>query len=123
MYKVHQDATLLPLYLEAETLNREGVSIPAVNVSASRDAAGKTHLSLCNLSAEEKAEVEVEVRGASSPKGAVGTMLCAPKTDSRNDFAKPDEVVPKAFEGARVEGGKLRMSLPPMSVVVVELSL
>jgi alpha-L-arabinofuranosidase len=122
MYKIHQDATLLPLYLEAETLEREGVAIPALSASASRDAAGATHLSICNLEVEGKAEVEVEVRGAPSPKGAVGSLLCAPRTDSRNDFDSPDDVAPKPYEGARLEAGKLRLSLPPMSVLVVELT-
>ncbi len=121
MYKVHQDAALLPLHLEAETLEREGFSIPAISASASRDASGKTHLSLCNLDALEGAEVAVSLRGAPALGKVAGSILSASRTDARNDFAKPDAVAPKPFEGARIEGGTLGLRVPPMSVVVLEL--
>jgi len=122
MYSAHQDATLLPLYLEAERIDRGELSIPKVSASASRDDAGKVHVSLCNLHADEAAEVRVELRGAAgAPKGARGRLLTASTMDARNDFAHPDAVAPAPFE-AKAEGGKLVASLPPMSVAVVELS-
>jgi alpha-N-arabinofuranosidase len=122
MYKVHQDATLLPLTLDAEAIEEGGASLPALSASASRDAEGRTHLSLCNLRVEKDAELEIEVRGlASALAGATGRVLTAPRMDARNDFGEPGAVVPKAFEGAKVEGGKLKLRLPPMSVAVLEL--
>lgn len=124
MYKVHQDATLLPLYLEGDKVERDGVSLPQLSASASRDESGKLHLSLCNLHVEKEAEVEVELRGSlRPPKGAVGRILASPDMDSHNDFARPDEVSPMAYEGTEVEGGKLKLRVPPMAVVVLELSL
>lgn len=120
MYKVHQDATHLPLYLQSERIEEAGLSIPKLSASASRDSGGKLHLSLCNLSATDKASVEVELRGTAGPKSAEGRLLAAPKTDSHNDFAHPSEVAPRPYE-ARIEGGRVLAELPPMSVAVVEL--
>ncbi len=121
MYKVHQDATLLPLVLDCDRI--EEAALPAVSASASRDAKGRTHLSLCNLHIEKEAELEVELRGLPAAlKGASGRIVAAPTMDGRNDFAAPNRVVPKAFEGAKVEGGKLKLRLPPMSVAVLELA-
>jgi alpha-N-arabinofuranosidase len=125
MYKVHQDATLLPLHLDCDRLTREGVELPRLSASASRDAEGRTHLSLCNLSAEEGTEVRIELRGfaaggAGAPVSARGRLLSAPEMDSRNDFERPNEVAPVDYE-AKVEGGKLLAKLPPMSVAVLEI--
>ena len=49
MYAVHQDAKWLPTELQCGDYQFEQEKIPALNVSASRDAAGKIHVSLCNL--------------------------------------------------------------------------
>jgi alpha-L-arabinofuranosidase len=124
MYKVHQGATLLPLGLEGETIGEHGVSIPAVSASASRGESGEVHLSLCNLHVEKEARVEVELRGpGATPKSASGRILSASSMDARNDFAAPGAVAPRVFEGARIEGGRLKLGLPPMSVLVLELEL
>ena len=49
MYKVHHDATLLPTELAGPEYAFEDGKVPALNVSASRDGAGKVHVSLGNL--------------------------------------------------------------------------
>ncbi|MGC4073722.1 MAG: hypothetical protein QM760_14675 [Nibricoccus sp.] len=41
--------------------------------------------------------------------------------DSHNTFDAPSVVAPKAFDGAKLEGGKLVVALPAKSVVVLEL--
>jgi alpha-N-arabinofuranosidase len=49
MYKVHQDAKYLPIKLNSPDYEVDDKKIPAINVSASQDAAGKVHISLVNL--------------------------------------------------------------------------
>lgn len=120
MYKVHHDATLVPSVVQAERLKTEGVSLPAVDASVSKDAQGRLHLSLCNLSDEREAPVEIEVRGGASPTRGRGRILSSDKIDGRNEFANPEAVVPKDWEFGS-EGGRLLAKLPPMSVAVVEL--
>ena len=122
MYTVHQGATLLPIALRGDQIQRHGLTVPALSASASRDAAGRVHLSVTNLDTEERAQVEVEVRGAPPVGRADGRILTAPRMDSRNDFGSPRVVIPVPFEGATVERGMLRLKLPPMSVVVLELA-
>jgi alpha-N-arabinofuranosidase len=122
MYKAHQDATALPLFLEGDRIEESGVSIPQISASASRDAEGKTHLSLCNLHVEKEARVEIELRGAAVlPKAAKGRVLSSKSMDGRNGFDAPREVEPREF-AARIELGKVVADLPPMSVVVLEVS-
>ncbi len=122
MYKVHQDATYLPVFLEDEGYEMEGKRLPLVSASASMDDAGRIHVSLCNLHHEKEAEVAMEIRGV-EPKGKPGgRILTAPKMDSHNDFKNPDAVKPAAFDGTRGAKGSLTVKLPARSVVVLELS-
>ena len=49
MYQVHQDATRIPLTVEADSYEFGETKIPSLHASASRDDEGAVHLSVCNL--------------------------------------------------------------------------
>ena len=51
---------------------------------------------------------------------AAGQTLSAPKVDSVNTFDAPNTVAPKAVS-AKVEGGKLTITVAPASVTVLGL--
>ena len=38
-----------------------------------------------------------------------------------NSFENPNNIVPVAYDGAKLNGNKLTVKLPPVSVVVLEL--
>ncbi len=63
MYKVHQDATLLPIDLRCDEYSYGEQRMPGISASASRDQAGRVHLSLCNLNPHQAAELRCELRG------------------------------------------------------------
>jgi alpha-N-arabinofuranosidase len=121
MYTVHHDAVLLPLTVTSAALyGFEGDSIPAVSASASRDRRGVVHLTMSNLDPNQARTVEAELRGTSAT-AASGRILTAPAINSHNTFERPDVVRPAPFAGAQVKGGRLSVTLPPKSVVVLEL--
>ncbi len=120
MYTVHHDAVALPLVLEPGRYAFGGDSVPAVSASASRDRRGVVHVTMTNLDPNGARTVEAEVRGA-AVAGAAGRVLTAPAITSLNTFEQPDAVRPAPFDGARVAGGRLTVTLPPRSVVVLEL--
>lgn len=122
MYKVHHDAELLDLKLTSGEYSHDGESIPQVSASASRDAEGRIHISLCNTSPDAAAETVIELRGLAGANVKVtGTELTASAMDAHNTFEQPDNVKPQPFTGFTVEGGELRVKLSPMSVTVLEL--
>ena len=51
---------------------------------------------------------------------ANGQVLAAPKVDSVNTFEVPNAVAPKPYS-AKASGKKLKLKLPPASVIVVAL--
>jgi len=121
MYKVHQDATLLPLDLQCNVYQFGDQAIPAISASASRDPAGRIHLSLCNLDPNEPAEVACELRGAKVDH-VTGRVLTANAMNAHNTFDQPEAVRPASLGDARLEGETLRVRLPSKSVVVLEMS-
>jgi alpha-N-arabinofuranosidase len=120
MYKAHHDATLLPADVQCERYEFDGVSIPALSASASRDDEGRAHLSVSNLDPNRAMDVECVLRGIDA-RGVSGRILTAEAMNAHNTFDRPDAVRPAEFDGARMEKGTIRLALPAKSVVVIEI--
>jgi alpha-N-arabinofuranosidase len=121
MFKVHQDATRISLNLKTDEYRFGESSIPQVSASASRDGEGKIHLTLSNANPNISAEVSCDVQGLVAGSVA-GRVLTADKMTAHNTFQIPDQVRPLAFEGAELRGSDLAITMPAMSVVLLELS-
>ncbi len=120
MYKPFQDATALPVKLVTPDYVFGQQKIPAVSATAARATNGKVYVALVNVLPNESATVSANLVGLAA-KGATGRILTAPAIDSHNTFATPHAVEPAAFTGATVAEGKLTVTLPAKSVVVLEL--
>jgi alpha-N-arabinofuranosidase len=119
MYKVHHDATRLPVEIKSPEYKLGEQAIPAVSVSASRGEEG-VHVSLVNAHATQAASVSCELAGVTATT-VKGRILTNEKLDAHNTFAEPDRVKPAEFSGAKLADGKLTVDLPPRSVVVLSL--
>ena len=119
MFKVHQGATALPLQLATPDYVVGENKIPAVSASASRDAAGKIHLSLTNADSNNAITLECRLMGASA-QSVSGRVLSAPAVNAHNTFTEPNAVAPQPFNGATLAGNSLDVTLPAKSVVVLE---
>lgn len=120
LYKVHQDAVLLPISVNADAYTFAGESVPAVSASASRDQQGRIHISLVNLDPNRGRSVRAEIRGQRF-SAVTGQVLTANAMNAHNTFEQPNTVQPTTFNGARVSGNTLTIDLPAKSVVVLEV--
>jgi alpha-N-arabinofuranosidase len=120
MYKVHQDARFLPVALITPDYKFGARTMPMVDATASRDAAGRVHLSLVNVDPNVAVTVSCELEGLAA-KTVTGRILTAPEMNAHNTFDTPDVVMPKTFTGATLNTGKLSVVLPSKSVVTLEL--
>jgi len=120
MYKVHHDATLLPVELQSNEYQFGNDKIPALNVSASKDSSGRIHISLCNLDPSNAAEVRCALEGA-EPKGMFGRVLTAEDMTAHNTFENPQVVKPAIFSDFKLEGNMFTTTLPAKSVVVLAI--
>ncbi|MEU5153760.1 alpha-L-arabinofuranosidase C-terminal domain-containing protein [Glycomyces sp. NPDC021274] len=123
MNKGHQDAASLRVDAPAGIPTREvdGKELPTVSVSASRKD-GRLLVSLSNLDAEAGQDVEIDLRG-----GGLGefesVILTADTLQAHNTPEALEAVAPRAYEGVKVEGSKLRVHLPAHSFVTVSGAL
>ncbi|WP_207427943.1 alpha-N-arabinofuranosidase [Pedobacter sp. SYSU D00535] len=121
MYNVHQDATLIPLKIEAANEYKMGnESLPAVSASASKAKNGLVHISLTNIDHKNSREISIDVKDLKA-NAVSGRILTSKKVQDYNSFENPTLIKPVAFKGASIKGGKLNVKLPPVSVVVLEL--
>jgi alpha-L-arabinofuranosidase len=120
MYKVHQDAELLDMYLQETEYVYGKEKVPQVSASCSVDGEGRINVSLCNLNPKEDVFIKCELRGDNKTK-VEGTVLMADRMNALNDFRNLDAVKPKIFEGAVIKDNMLEVNLPRMSVTVLTL--
>jgi alpha-N-arabinofuranosidase len=119
MYVPFQNATFVPVTFDAGTYTHGDVSLPRVDAIAAKDAAGKLWLALTNLDPIRPAEIEASVAGV-PVRSAAGETLTAPRVDSVNTFEAPLTVAPKPV-AARIQGGKVSLTLEPKSVTVISV--
>ncbi|MFK2919102.1 alpha-N-arabinofuranosidase [Dyella koreensis] len=120
MYQVFQGATSLPLDVRAPDYVFGNVHVPGVQASAGRDAAGVVHVGLVNPSPDKPVRLHVRLSGAQA-KSIKGRVLTAPAITSINTFDHPGVVKPEPLAGMSSSGGEWVLSLPPRSVVVLDM--
>jgi alpha-N-arabinofuranosidase len=118
MYVPFQDATFVPVSLDAGKYVHGDIELPRVDAVAARDAGGRLWLAVANLDARRPARVQVDV--GTQLRRVSGETLTAPKLDSVNTFAAPSTVTPQPL-AAKLSGGKASLTLAPASVSVVSL--
>jgi alpha-N-arabinofuranosidase len=120
MYKVHQDAKLLPCVLKSAEYKVGDQATAALHASASRDASGKIHLSVCNLDPNRSHELTTLFEGA-QVSNVSGRVLSTEAMNACNTFERPEFVKPRPFTAAAISNGRLKAEFPAKSVAVLEL--
>jgi alpha-N-arabinofuranosidase len=120
MYNVHQDAKMIPLNINSSNYTLGNEKLKAVSASASKDSLGRTHISITNIDAKNKNDITINIDGANY-KSISGRLLTSGKLQDFNSFVEPDKIEPGTFKGAILKGNSLQVTLPPFSVVVLEL--
>ena len=120
LYKVHHEATLLPVAFTCNKYELNGRKIDAVSVSASKDASGKIHITLVNIDPNRTQTVDCDLRGITA-KNVTGKALTSANLNDYNSFDKPNNVTVKDFKDAKLSKESLSVALPAKSVVMLEI--
>ena len=120
LFKVHQNALWVKTRINSPDYVFGEEKLPAVNCSASVDNKGTMHISFCNIDPKSQQRVACTLEKF-SPKKASAQILSAKAMNARNTFDAPDAVVPREFSEFRLANKGLEVTLPPMSVVVLEV--
>jgi alpha-N-arabinofuranosidase len=120
MYVPFQDATVVPTeFEEMAELESGELSVPHVSASAALAKDGRLVLALVNLHAEDAADVTADIEGYDASE-ASARVLTGTEIDAHNTFEQPDTVLPAPLR-VRLQGDRVRITLPPRSVSVIAL--
>ncbi|MES1200922.1 MAG: alpha-L-arabinofuranosidase C-terminal domain-containing protein [Pseudomonadota bacterium] len=120
MYVPFQDATFVPVTLNAGTFRTGNVELPRADAIAARDHDGVLWLALTNLDPNRSVQIDAAIDGV-SVRGATGEVLTADRVNAINTFAAPNGVRPRAI-AAEVRAGHVNVTLPGKSVTVLRLT-
>ena len=118
MYKVHQNATLLPLTITGNDYILDGQKLPAISSSASKDSTGTVHVSLVNIDPTHAQKITLNI-GTEKLTGATGRILTSKKLQDYNSFADPEKIKPVIFKDFVLDKNIITITLPATSVVVL----
>lgn len=121
MYKVHQDALLLPTNVKCGKYTVNYRSLDQISVSASKDKAGSIHVSIVNVDLNNDIDVSCSLRGADIKKITEAQIVTAKDVRTYNSFEKPNEISLQDFKEATYKNGILSIKLPAKSVVTISL--
>ncbi len=120
MYVPFQDATSIPLDLTTPDFARNGKTIPALSASAALARDGHIYIGLANMDPEDDVALTVDL-GALKTRGVSGDVLTSSQMDTHNEPGKPEAIAPVSYKGGKIKDGKLTLTIPAKSVVVVKL--
>ncbi len=115
LYLPFQGATPLQIELDTPAYREAGITLPAVDASAARDADGRLWVALVNLDPRQSARVS-----GLPGRRAQGRVLSAEAMDAHNRFDAPQQLRPQPVQARATERG-LSLDLPPKSITVVQL--
>lgn len=119
MYKVHQNAQLIPITFDSPKYELNGENLPAISASASKNKNGEVHISLVNIDLNEEQSVTIDLSGLGVKK-IIGTVLKSDKIQNHNTFDSPNKIKPVEFKDYKFKKGQLEIKLAPYSVVVLK---
>ncbi|MFS2185607.1 alpha-N-arabinofuranosidase [Mucilaginibacter sp. Mucisp84] len=120
LYKVHQDARLIKLNFKSPSYAFGKDTVDALSASASVDKNNTIHISLVNLDPHKAVPFVFDLTGW-KVNNMSGQVLTSAKFTDINTFENPNKVRLKCFSGFNFDGSKATISLPPISVVMLEI--
>lgn len=119
MYNVHQDATFLPTKVECAHVSGYK-NVPVISATASRDNAGRVHVSMTNVDMKSPQTLTLNLRDI-DVKGISAEILHGESASDHNTFDNPDKVRPAEFKDFRIKGNTITVTLPPVSTITMEI--
>jgi alpha-N-arabinofuranosidase len=124
MHAAHQAGDAVRTLVSAPRLSHQRNGQPATfwGLAGSASVRGRQALvTAVNPSLTDARETQVVIRGGAASR-ATATVLTAPVMNAHNTFEAPDTVKPAPLD-ARVVQDSVAITIPPMSVVAVQMEL
>ncbi len=80
------------------------------------------HISIVNIDAHKEQQIKIKT-GFKKISGVNGRILRSAKLQDHNTFEAPDKVQPVNFSELAVKDENIEFSMPPFSVIVLEVKM
>jgi len=119
----HARGTVLHITLDSPSYATEAYGeVPLLHATATHDEdTGEVCVLAVNRGQDRVLELDVDVRGFGDLVVVGHSVLSDADVRARNTAEDPDRVVPRQGRGATVDGGHVRLALPPVSWNVLRL--
>lgn len=117
LYKVHQGATQIPVDVDTPDYVQGTTRLPTISASASRDAAGKLHLSIVNL--DPTSPPPSTWWRAACPVGARRFPRSPPTGSTGRWSSTARSLSTDAGAGIAINGDRVTLTVPARSVTMV----
>ncbi len=121
MYKNHMEGTFIPVDYEDPGYTYKEETIPAIHNTVSKNSEGKYTLTFSNLDPEKSNEVLIPMGKQGVKKVINAQVLTAKIYNEYNSFKEPERIKPEDFKGYSYKKGELKIELPPLSVILIEM--
>jgi alpha-N-arabinofuranosidase len=120
MFKVHHDATLIPLDIDCGNYSYKNKELPALSASASKDKNGVLHVSLVNIDPKKSIDLNIDLKEISTKK-VKARILTSSNVSDHNTFEEPDIVVPIDFSEIAIKNKQLIFTMPAKSIICLDI--
>ncbi len=120
LYKVHQDAMLIPSEVITESYRYEDKSIPALTASAS-EKEELISITLTNSNPHKNLQVKCDI--GRSIESISGRIVNSMEITDYNDFNKAEKVFIEAVEINQPKNNTFDLTIPAHSVLLIQLKL
>ena len=119
LYKYHQDSTLLESTIETCEIGQQEHTVVNLHESASVDAEGNIHITVCNLSHAQTHEIDTEI--VSAELGDIRAEILTGAMNAHNTFEEMDKVGVQTFTDYQMKDGHILLKIPACSVLHLEI--
>lgn len=119
LFQQHQDATLVEQFLETETIQVEGFTVPTLQASSSIKNGTTLTITMVNLSDCDDHDVQCDVLGWDVNR--VSGRILSGNCSDYNDFDQPNHVSVSCFSDFTQSGNQVSYRIPACSVMEITM--
>ena len=122
LFQGHQNSNFVPVQWDIPP-KKIDMELPQVDISASISGEGKLVITAVNLSAEEEADIELQV-GGGGLVSAEGRYIAGP-VNAHNTFTEPEIVAVQQLSNVQCDPGKnyIKFRLPPCGIASLDVKM
>jgi alpha-N-arabinofuranosidase len=118
----HAHGDVLDVGIDADTHETRHGDVSVVDAIATHDSeSGSTVVYMINRSIDDAVDVAVDARATGVSRIEKSLILGGPDLDAVNSSIQPNNVAPRELAEVEIDGGRIRLVLPPASWTLVRL--